>query len=178
MKRNILSIIVIAIALMVPAVATASVVISDPISVGVSDTGSNHVFVAEGPGYEIANGLGYITLHGNNSKTSNVSVNLSSVPGNGYLELFNVLEINNTLKSGDFANVTLTTSMPSGTYLYYNNISQSKQVDGSISGVNVTASGNTVAFEIKYGSSPVYLSFLVMGNSVGDGSITFSYTIS
>ncbi|MCL4341589.1 MAG: hypothetical protein M1431_05815 [Candidatus Thermoplasmatota archaeon] len=177
MKRNILSIIVIAVALMVPAVATASVVISDPISVGVSDTGSNHVFIAEGPGYGIANGLGYITIHGNNSKTSNVSVNLSSVPGNGYLELFNVLEINNTLKSGDFANVTLTTSMPAGTFLYYNNTSQSKLVDGSISGVNVTAS-NTVTFELKYGSSPVYLSFLVMGNSVGDGSITFSYTIS
>jgi hypothetical protein len=89
-----------------------------------------------------------------------------------------VLEINNTLKSGDFANVTLTTSMPSGTFLYYNNTSQSKQIDGSISGVNVSDSGNTVSFEIKYGSSPVYLSFLVMGNSVGDGSITFSYTIS
>ena len=178
MKRNILSFIVIVVALMVPAVATASVVISDPITVAVSDTGSNHVFVAEGPDYDIANGLGYIALHGNNMKTSNISVNLSSVPGNGYLELTNVLEINNTIKAGDFANVTLTTSLPSGTFLYYNNTSQSKLTDNKISGVNVSAAGNTVTFEIKYGSSPVYLSFLVMGNSVGVGSITFSYTVS
>jgi hypothetical protein len=178
MRRNILSIIVVAVALMVPAVATASVVMSDPISVGVSNKGVNHVFVTEGPGYDIANGLGYIELHGNNKMTSNISVNLSSVPGNGFLELTNVLEINNTISTGDFANVTLTTALPSGTYLYYNNTSQSKIVGDSISGVNVSAAGNPVTFEIKYGSSPVYLSFLVMGNSVGVGSITFSYTVS
>ena len=178
MKRNILSILVISLALMVPAVATASVVISDPISVGVSDTGSNHIFIAQGPGYDVANGLGYITLNGNNTKTNNISVNLSSVPGNGYLDLVNVLEINNTLKSGDYANVTLSVSMPSGTFLYYNNTSQSKIVDGSITGVNVSASNNHATFTVNYGSSPVYLSFLVMGSSHGDGSITFSYMIS
>jgi len=178
MKRNILSILVISLALMVPAVATASVVISDPISVGVSDTGSNHIFIAHGPGYNVANGLGYITLNGNNAKTDNISVNLSSVPGNGYLELVNVLEINNTLKLGDYANVTLNVSMPSGTFLYYNNTSQSKIIEGSITGVNVSASNNPSTFTVNYDSSPVYLSFLVMGSSLGVGSITFSYNIS
>ncbi|WP_393972104.1 hypothetical protein OXIME_000710 [Oxyplasma meridianum] len=178
MKRSMLSILVIFIALMVPAVATASVVISDPISVVVSDTGSNHIFIAKGPGYGIANGLGYIKLIGNNANSSNVSVDLYSVPGNGYLELVNVLEINNTLKSGEFANVTLSTSsMPSGVFLYYNNTSQSKVVGGTITGVNVSATDNTATFQVNSGSSPVYLSFLVMGGSAGTGSITFSYSI-
>ena len=46
-------------------------------------TAVNHVFIADGPGYTVANDLGYITLHGNNSDSGNVSVNLSSVPGSG-----------------------------------------------------------------------------------------------
>ena len=177
MKRNILSMLVVAVALMVPAVATASVVMSDPISLAVSDTATNHVFIAKGPSYAVANGLGYITLNGNNVRTDNISVNLSSVPGNGYLELVNVLEINNTLKSGYTANVTLITSMPSGTFLYYNNTSQSKILHGSITGVNISAAGNDATFQLDSSSSPVYLSFLVMGSSAGIGSITFSYSI-
>ena len=178
MKRNILSLLVVVIALMVPSVATASVLLSDPIQVSVSDTAVNHVFIADGPGYTVANDLGYITLHGNNSDSGNVSVNLSSVPGSGFLVLTNVLEISNTLTSGTFANVTLTASLPVGTYLYYNNTSQSKIVDGGITGINISKIGNSAVFELNNGSSPVYLSFLVMGNSVGNGSITFSYSIS
>ena len=178
MKRSILSLLVITIALMVPAVATASVLISDPIAVNVSDTAFNHVFISNGPGYNVASELGYIAVHGNNKDTSNVSVNLSSVPGMGFLELTNVLEINNTLSSGTQANVTLSIDMPAGTFLYYNSTLPSTIVHGSISGVNMSKTGNPATFQLVKGASPVYLSFLILGNSVGAGSITFSYSIS
>lgn len=173
MKRNLLTVIMIATIMVVPAVATASVMISDPISVSVSHTGKNSVYFEEGPGYAVANSLGYFTMAGNNKEYSNFSLAINDVNGTGNMSMTNVLELTGTVSTGTYVNVTITANLPGGVYLYCSSSPSTFSSNGAMSGTNLSTTGS---FTVQMTSSThVYFSFLVLGGSKGTGSMTFSY---
>lgn len=177
MKRNLLTVIMIASIMIVPAVATASVMISDPISVTVSHTGVNSVYVEKGSGYAVAHKYGFFTMVGNNKKQSNFSLDINDVNGTGNMSITNVLEIVGNVHLGTYVNVTVTSNLPAGVYLYCNSAPSKISTSGTISGTNVSAtSSSSFTVEIQSGTV-VYLSFLVDGGSKGTGRMTFSYGV-
>jgi len=175
MKRNLLTVIMIATIMAVPAVATAAVMVSDPVSVSVSGTGLNSVYLERGPGYSTANSLGYFTVLGNNEKYSNLTLEITDVKGNGNMSMTNVLELTGSVNTGTYVNVTISADLPAGTYLYCNSAPSTISSDGAISGTNLSSTGS-FTIQMKTGTD-VYFSFLVLGRSVGTGTMTLSYEV-
>ena len=174
MKRNLFTIMIIATMMIVPAVATAAVLVNDPVSVLVSDTGVNSVYLDKGTGYKTAHSLGYFTVVGNNKKYSNLTLEINDVNGTGNMSMTNVLELTGSVATGTYVNVTITADLPAGTYLYCNSAPSTISSNGVISGTNLSSTGS-FTIQMKTGTN-VYFSFLVLGGSRGTGSMTLSYT--
>jgi len=175
MKRNLLTVVMIATIMVVPAVATAAVMVSDPVSVSVSHTGHNSVYLERGPGYSTAKKLGYFKVLGNNKIYSNLTLEIKDVNGTGNMSMTNVLELNGSVKTGTYVNVTISADLPAGTYLYYNSTQSTISSNGAISGTNLSSKGS-FTIEMK-ANTYVYFSFFVMGGSVGTGTMTLSYEV-
>jgi len=156
-------------------VATAAVMVSDPVSVSVSGTGHNSVYLEKGPGYSTANSLGYFMVVGNNTKYSNLTLEINDVKGKGNMSMTNVLELAGSVNTGTYVNVTISADLPAGTYLYCNSATSTISSNGSISGTNLSSTGS-FTIQMKTGTD-VYFSFLVLGRSDGNGSMTLSYEV-
>ena len=175
MKRNLLTVIMIATIMVVPAVATAAVMVSDPVSVSVSGTGHNSVYLEKGPGYSTANKLGYFKVLGNNKIYSNLTLEIKDVNGTGNMSMTNVLELAGSVHNGTYVNVTISADLPRGTYLYCSSNPSAISPSGAISGTNLSSTGS-FTIEMK-ANTDVYFSFFVMGGSDGPGSMTLSYVV-
>lgn len=174
MKRNLLTVMIIATMMIVPAVATAAVMVNDTVSVSVSNTGVNSVYLEKGTGYKTAHSLGYFTVAGNNRKYSNLTLEINDVNGTGNMSMTNVLELTGSVATGRYVNVTITADLPAGIYLYCNSAPSTITPGSSITGTNLSTSGS-FTIQMKTGMD-VYFSFLVLGGSKGTGSMTLSYT--
>ena len=176
MKRNLLTVMIIAAMMIVPAVATAAVMVNDTVSVSVSNTAHNSVYLEKGTGYKTAHSPGYFTVVGNNKKYSNLTLDINDVNGTGNMSMTNVLELTGVAK-GTYVNVTITPDLPSGTYLYYNLAPSNISSKGVISGLNLSTSTPLTIHMSSGKVTPVYFSFLVLGGSKGTGSMTLSYSV-
>ncbi|MHB8561424.1 MAG: hypothetical protein ACYDAP_09755 [Thermoplasmataceae archaeon] len=178
MKRNLFTIMIIATMMIVPAVATAAVMVNDTVSVSVSNTAHNSVYLEKGTGYKTAHSPGYFTVVGNNKKYSNLTLDINDVNGTGNMSMTNVLELTGSVAKGTYVNVTITPDLPSGTYLYSSLAAPSTiSSKGVISGVNLSTS-TPLTIKMTSGTvTPVYFSFLVLGGSKGTGSMTLSYSV-
>lgn len=178
MKRSILVISAMALALLLPAVATAAVVVNNGISVNFQPTASNVVYLTSGPGYLSANQSNYIGVSGNNEHYTNMSVYLNAVPGSGYVVLTNVLEIYNSSTSSGSVTVWINGTLPNGVSLYGSSTSQT--FTGSApSGTVILGSGVTsTALHLTTSGTAEYLGFKLTGTASGSATINLQYTIS
>ncbi|WP_297217825.1 hypothetical protein [Thermoplasma sp.] len=171
----------IAVALLLPTVATASVIVSDTYSVSVGTT-THGIYLMPGPNYDIAKENGYIyapvATGSNNGKniTSGSTIMVNYTKYSGFDYLMNVLEIKDVGVSGA---LYINGSLPSGISIYVSNNSQSS-LSWSSSEYSIE---NTTGTETSYslGASIVltpghiyYISFViaVSVSSTSSGSST------
>ncbi|PYB68767.1 hypothetical protein DMB44_02540 [Thermoplasma sp. Kam2015] len=171
----------IAVALLLPTVATASVIVSDTYTVSVSTT-THGIYLMPGPNYATAKSNGYIyapvTGSGNMANITSgspIMVNYTKYSGTDYL--MNVLEIKDVGVSGA---LYINGSLPSGISIYVSNNSQSSLLWSS-SGYSIKNA--TTNSEASYSNvTPIvltpdhiyYISFVidVSGSSTLSGSRT------
>ncbi len=177
MKRSILAISAITLALLLPLVATAAVVVNSGISVNFSPTGANQVYLVEGPGYAVANQSGYIGVYGNNAKYTNMTLDLSSVPGSGYVVLTNVLQIYNATTTSGTVNIWLNGTLPTGVTMYES--SSPLTFNGtSLSGTKILGNGLTsTEIHLENSGNAGYIGFELSGEASGNASFTLQYTV-
>lgn len=178
MKRSILAVTVVTLALLLPIVATAAVVVNSGIAVNFTPTKPNEVYLMEGSGYTVANQSGYFGVNGNNAQYTNLSMQLNSVPGSGYVVLTNVLEIYNATSSTGSVTVWLNGTLPTGVTMY-ESTSPISFNGNTVSGVPILGNG-IVTTELHLTSSGVagYIGFKLSGDSAGSTTFTLQYTIS
>ena len=178
MRRSLLVISAMALAFLLPAVATAAVVVNNGILVNFQPTASNVVYLDSGPGYLTANQSNYIGVSGNNEHYTNMSVYLNAVPGSGYVVLTNVLEIYNASASTGSVTVWINGTLPSGVMLYGSSTLQT--FTGTVPSGTVLLGGSTISTSIHITSHGVaeYLGFMLTGTSAGSTTISLQYTIS
>lgn len=178
MKRSILAASAVTLALLLPIVATAAVVVNSGIAVNYSPSMTNQVYFVEGTGYTVANQSGYMGIYGNNAKYTNLSMDLSSVPGSGYVVLTNVLEIYNATSTTGTVNVWLNGTLPIGVAMYES--SSPITFNGTtVSGTQVLGNGMTsTEIHISSAGNAGYIAFKLSGEAAGNAVFTLQYTIS
>lgn len=178
MKKTIFSIIVVAVALMLPSIVTAAVVVNNGIAVNFTPSQQNLVYLTEGPGYSVANSSGYIGVYGNNQLYTNISIELSSVPGSGYVVLTNVLEIYNASTSPGSVNVWINGTLPTGVTMYES--STPLTFNGvSVSGGNILGNGvSTTEIHLTEAGNAGYIGFVLTGAASGSAAFSLQYVIS
>ncbi|CAC11650.1 hypothetical membrane protein [Thermoplasma acidophilum] len=141
----------IAVALLLPTVATASVIVSDSFNVSVSST-TTGLYLSPGPNYATAHSSGYIyapAVGTGNSENitsgSEIMVNYTEYSGTDYL--MNVLEIKDVGFSGV---LYLNGSLPAGVSIYVSNNSQSKLVWDSSYDSYLVENGTQPTVESNY----------------------------
>ena len=100
MNKKILIAVTMFAAFLLPAVATAAVIVNNSITVGVNFTNSNQVYMEKGPGYSSGHSAGFITMKGNNQKYTNATINIKGIPGTGDVVITNAVEIYSAVSSG------------------------------------------------------------------------------
>lgn len=178
MKRSALLMGAIAIAMLLPAIATAAVIVNNGIAVNFTPTHGNLVYLAEGPGYNQANATGFFSVSGDNAVYTNFSIDLNSVPGSGYVVLTNVLEIYNATSTTGVVNVWINGTMPSGVTMY-ESASPITFSGTAISGSPLLSGGST-SVELHLTSAGIagYIGFKLNGVASGATSLSLQYTIS
>ncbi|MCL4337360.1 MAG: hypothetical protein M1129_03525 [Candidatus Thermoplasmatota archaeon] len=178
MRRSLLVISAMALALLLPAVATAAVVVNNGISVNFQPAASNVVYLDSGPGYLSANQSNYIGVSGNNEHYTNMSIFLNAVPGSGYVVLTNVLEIYNASTSTSSVTVWINGTLPSGVILYGSSTLQT--FNGTAPSGTLLLGGSSISTSIHLTShgAAEYLGFKLTGTSTGSATINLQYTIS
>ena len=111
-KRKLYVIFTIIIVALLPSAVFASVIIDQSYSVSTS-TPTNPIVMTQGPNYAVANDLGFTTLTNGTSPTGN-SITFGYVSNDTYVELVNVLEIENNSSVAAITLVDLSLSLPSG----------------------------------------------------------------
>lgn len=178
MKKSLLSVSVIAVALMLPAIATAAVIVNNGIAVNFTTNQQNIVYMTEGNGYAVANQSGYIGVYGNNRLYTNFSIELSSVPGSGYVVLTNVLEIYNSSTSSGTVNVWINGSLPSGVTMYESPAPLAFN-GTAISGKAILGNGAaTSEIHLTKAGYSGYIGFVMTGAVSGSATFTLQYVIS
>ncbi|MEM0157608.1 MAG: hypothetical protein QXN26_06055 [Thermoplasmataceae archaeon] len=161
MKRNLVIALAFVLAMLVPLITTAAVVVNNNVTVEVSPTHVNTVYLTEGPGYAKANASGYIGIAGNNAKYTNSTVYISTIPGSGYVVMTNVLAVYNGSASSSPLFLWINGTIPSGVQLFYSSSLMSfngKSVSGTAMGstngpIHLTAPGDALYISIKVSSS-------------------------
>ncbi len=178
MKRSVLAITAVTLALLLPAVATAAVIVNSGISVNFNPASPNQVYLVQGPGYAVANQSGYIGLYGNNAKYTNMTVDLSSVPGSGYVILTDVLQIYNATGTTGTVNVWINGTLPSGVVMY-ESASPITYNGSTLSGTPILGNGvTTTELHITNAGNAGYIGFEMTGDASGNASFSLQYTIS
>lgn len=178
MRRSILAVSAVVLALLLPAIATAAVVVNSGIAVNFTPTQANAVYLEKGSGYNVANQSGFIGVYGNNAKYSNFTIELSSVPGSGYVVLTNVLQIYNATSATGSVNVWLNGTLPSGVVMYESSspISFNGQ---TVSGRMVLGNGITsTELHLTGTGTAGYIGFEMSGTASGNANFGLQYTIS
>ncbi len=166
-------------ALVVPALVTATVVISDvyPIS---GSAQSPSIYLAEGPNYGVASNLGLISATaqaiGSNYYIPAGTITINSVTGSSNVYLLNVLEIYNSSgwDSGKYAvNLWINGSLPTGVSMYV-----------STSPVSLSGLSSLTPYSSPDGPIPIsttgnvlYFSFVSENAAAGSGQLTFQFTV-
>lgn len=162
MKRRTLLGITIFITALLPAVATASIIVNNPVSVHTSTNQPNPVYFAQGPDYATAHSMNFVALTGKGStSTGSQTIYLNATSGTGNVVLMNALEIVNTTSSSNQGKVTLylNGTIPAGLTLYYG-ASEMGYTGTSISGGTVLNAG----MPIHMTGSKLYISIEMSGH--------------
>ncbi len=174
MNRKIfLSMLVLSVAVL-PAVATAAVLVNNPVATHTNNTHSNPVYLAEAPGYSSAKDLGYIGLSGGGSTSTGQTLYLNGTPGAGNITLVNVLEVVNATSTSYSSAVTLyfNGTLPSGVSIYYSTSAM------GYSGTSITGGTKlSTGVPVHLDSQHIYLSFVLLG-SISSGSTTLNMQVS
>lgn len=160
-RRNFLALIIFTVALL-PSLATAAVIMNNPVTINTSTSQSNPVYLADGPGYSVANQLGYLSLVGNGSATTGgQTLYINGTPGTGNIALVNSLEVVNATSSGFGGNVLLYVNgtVPSGVELYYGASPMTYNVQNIVGGTLLTTGS-----PIHITTSRLYVSMLLNGS--------------
>ncbi|KAA8923409.1 hypothetical protein [Thermoplasma sp.] len=175
----------IAVALLLPTVATAAVIVSDSYSVSINTT-TNGLYLAPGPNYDTAKNAGYIYApvigSGNTANiTSGSQIMLNYTKYSGTDFLMNVLEIKDLGVNGV---LYLNGSLPSGISIYVSNNSQSHLSWSSEGYSVVNATTGASSHESPYAPGDqitlsaghvYYISFVI--NVIGISSSSTSSTL-
>lgn len=177
MKRSLLVISAMALAFLLPAVATAAVVVNNGIAVNFQPTASNVVYLTTGPGYTSANQSNFIGVQGNNQHYTNLTIDLNAVPGSGYVVLTNVLEIYNSSSANGAVTVWLNGTLPTGVTLYGSTTTQTFTGSSPSGSVILSSSVHSTAIHLTSHGAAEYLGFELTGSASGTASISLQYTI-
>ncbi|MGC8699335.1 MAG: hypothetical protein ACP5RE_04080 [Candidatus Acidifodinimicrobium sp.] len=171
-KNNLKKLITLATALafIVPALVTASVVVDYQINYKASNVNPN-VFLTEGPNYATANGQGLIYVNNTTSISSytaienNAQLKFNSTSYSSYTILLNVLELVSTTSSG--TKVWINGSLPSGVSIYVT--SSEETFSGSVLSLGTAYTlGNAISLP---GNSVEYITFYISGQIPATGNI-------
>lgn len=178
MKRSILAAAAIALALLLPAIATAAVIVNSGIAVNFNPNQSNQIYFTEGTGYSVANQSGYMGVFGNNAHYTNFSIELSSVPGSGYVVLTNVLEIYNATTATGTVNIWINGTLPTGVAMY-ESPSPITFNGNAMSGTEVLGNGVTsTEIHLTGSGNAGFIGFKLSGSVSGSAAFSLQYTIS
>ncbi len=179
MNKKVLLALTLLSAMLLPAVATAAVIVNNNISVQTTFTNVNQVYLQEGPQYASAHSAGFITLKGNNQKFTNATINLAGVPGSsGAVYITNAIEIYSAMSKGPVDIWLNTTSSLSGVSIYEGS-SLATFTGTSLSGANQILSGSN-SFEFTLTNTPgvvAYISFELSGTSSFSGTLSLQYAL-
>ncbi len=178
MKRSLLVVSAIALAMLLPAVATAAVVVNNGIALNFTPSASNAVYMKAGPDYTSANQSNFIGINGNNEQYTNLSITLNAIPGSGYVVLTNVLEIYNNSASTGSVTVWLNGTLPSGVTLYGSGSTQSFTGSAPSGNVLLNSTIHSTSIHITKKGIGEYLGFKLTGDASGLGTVNLQYTIS
>ncbi|HLH86205.1 MAG TPA: hypothetical protein VKU79_05010 [Thermoplasmataceae archaeon] len=187
MRRSWLIVLTLGFALMLPLVATSAVIVNNGIAVSIIPSKTNAVYLEpNGNDYKVANESGFIGIQGNNTKYTNLSVDLYAIPGLGNVTLSNVLVLYNDSTTSNQLVVYINGTLPSGVIMYgsaspltYNGATDS--LTGSVLLENTNAKVLTTSGPIAVKSHGValYIGFTITTlSSEATGLITVSYSIS
>ncbi len=172
MRKNFVIAISVVLAMLVPLVTTAAVVVNNNIDVSVSNFHPNQVYLTAGPAYRQANSSGYIGIVGDNSKFTNTTVTLNSIPGTGYVVMTNVLEVYNDSTSNSPVYIWFNGSIPSGVFIYYSSslMTFTGDLSGNLGGVALI-SGSNGPIHISGQGVVLYLSIVTENAQAGTFSL-------
>ena len=178
MKRSLLVLSAMALALLLPAVATAAVIVNNGIAVNFNPTANNVVYLTTGPGYNSANQSNFIGVSGDNQHFTNLTINLNAVPGSGYVVLTNVLEIYNGSASTGSVTVWINGSLPIGVVLYGSSSLQTFTGSSPSGSVLLSSGVTSTPLHLTTHGAAEYLGFKLTGTASGTATISLQYTIS
>ncbi len=162
------SLIILSVAVL-PAIATAAVLVNSPVSTNTNNNQGNPVYLAPAQGYSTAKELGYLGLTGGGASSTGQTLYLNGTPGSGNVTLMNVLEIVNSTSSSYHGAIMLylNGTLPTGVSVYYSN-SPMSYTGTFISGGNKLQTSTAIHLT----SSHLYLSFILLGTiSAGTGQL-------
>ncbi len=182
MNKKTIMVISVAMAFLIPSIATASIVMDSVITTNVSTT-STPIYVAPGPDYAVAHGQGFITLStaAYAKDSSNITLTLNEVKGSGKVTLYNAAEIVNDSTATNATSFEFT-NIPTGITIYYNASSENAKLSPSSSNWNVPSGGSIITdgtpYYIDKGVSVVYLTIEISGNApTGSSNMIFYYEL-
>ena len=181
-KRQFIIVGVLALALMLPVVTTAAVVVNNGISVDLHTTNSNAVYLAKGPGYSAANSSNFFGITGNSSKYTNMSIYLNTIPGTGNVTVTNVMEVINDTSATTPVMIYINGTLPSGVTLYFSTspITYSNyQPSGSVLLENSGSTHiTTSSAQLKTSGVAGYFAFVMSGQMIpGQANLNFQYSV-
>lgn len=156
-----------------PAIATAAVLINNPVTANTNNSHEVPAYLAGAPGFSNAKNLGYIGLSGGGSTSTGQTLYLNGTSGSGNITLVNVLEVvNNTSPSyTGQAYLYFNGTIPSGVQIYYS--SSMMSYSGSrIIGGTVLVTGTPIHLT----GAKIYLSIVMLG-SIATGTSSLNMQI-
>ncbi len=182
MNKKMITFVSIALAILIPGIATASIVMDSVITTTVSTT-TTPIYIAPGPGYDLAHSQGFITMSSAaySSTSSNITLELNEVPGTGNVTLYNAMEIVNDSSATNTTSFVFN-SIPSGITIYYNATSENTKLVPSMSNPAVPNGGTVItdgtSYSIAKGVTSVYLTIEISGTAAtGTHNMLFYYEI-
>ncbi len=154
-------------AALLPATATAAVIINDPILVSTSQNNAV-VYITDGPGYSQANSMGF--LYANYAASGeNVTLDLN-YSHHGGVNITNALEIVNN--AGFSAQVWLNGTLPGYVTMYYSTTMATTSSYGTqiTSGSPMTVSSHTIILYVT-----IVMNTLVTQGTPGTATLTLQY---
>jgi hypothetical protein len=154
---------------MVPVVTTAAVVVSNDITFTTSVTHSNDIYLTDGPGYTYANASGYISIVGNNSNYTNETIDISTIPGSGYVVMTNVLAVYNGTTTSHPVYLWFNGTIPTGVQIFY---SSSPMTFNGTSVSGSLMSGTNGPIHLTTSGDALYISIIVSLSSPASFTLT------